>query len=1331
MTPHYIARRLIAEGGTTLSEHDCLAKAGTIVVLAEPGAGKTDLLDSFGRALGVARERAGIFRHKPEVASGHALIIDALDEVARQDLSALDGVIVKALELKANTTVLASRASEWSKERNRFIQDCTGRVPTIVHLQPFDEDEQRQLFESHFPSENFEAFRIQANRFGLAPILGNPMFLRLIVEGYIQAGRQIQSKRQLFKDAVDRLASDDGKSTGIPPRPPNDVVVSSASAILAKLLLSGAGGVASVERPGDHQFPYVASLAEDASLVWPSVLNSRLFKPGLDADIHEPVHRIVAEYCGASYLAHRIADPADTLSLKRCLAVIAPNRVPRDDLRGLLGWLAALGNQTIQYAIIDLDPYAVVANGDPAQLTSPSKKRLLTKLRSLSRTDPYFRRADAWRRFNAAGFLTRDLVDDLRPILTEPDDGSHLLDLVLELLTGAPAAAALVPELRVLMLDRDADLTTRILARRCLTPDLTYDLAKEDLATLVAEARSDGLQIAAEFITDEKASPVSSKLLLALFRGLAQPVAKSDLEVKRHANLATARRVAKCLELPTVFALLDDLSSSIVCICAAKHRFDCQCRSEISKVVGILLDRIFEIGPPNLSPERLWSWVRNLNFEDQSSGRDSISVKALSQDAALRQGVQRIAFEGMTDPGQISQMRWSLHDGHIHQGLGMSVEDTVALIDHTFANDNVPLWIAFARSHNPYEKNKHSDILRQKMRRQALDKPAFMREFAKHERGCREQTQHYRDWSRRLKRRRTRDAAIQNVNRTNLAANRSLIEQGRHWGWISGFAADHLRFPDKLKEFDDGVAIAENALDNCFQFLAPHVPSLAERAQGRGLAVAEVLHAACRIRFRRAGSLAGIDLDALRAAKTALCKTSTYAEGEFERLEAAIDARIFPTSADAEHFAREYIQPTLTAATGMPTNLWWLTGQKALEPLKAKLSAEWLESYPDAPLEAIRSLFDIAAATADRAWLGALIERRCDDCLAIPTASETGDQTARREFWFLCHFFFADADRAGIWAAVLSQRDSIFKLKEHSGWWPRDRSSAWPSLNAGKIHRVLDAHVGLWPKVHLPRSWGTGSPPGETAYRFLTQLIWAIEQDQNIERALSVIDVLLLDRRFKDFANNLRSMKASRLRKRALAGLVLPTPHAISQLLRAASVATIEDMRALIIEELELMQLWLRGTETDFLEVFWPGGVRVDENTARNRIVERLQPRLQALDASVIIEHHMAQGNRCDFTAAKVLDGRRRLLVCEVKGQWHPKLYSAAREQLDTRYAIHPDAARQGIYLALWFGSDDKVAGRKKHRIVSAQELKAAIIAKMPMELHGFIDVFVLDLSKL
>ena len=81
-------------------------------------------------------------------------------------------------------------------------------------------------------------------------------------------------------------------------------------------------------------------------------------------------------------------------------------------------------------------------------------------------------------------------------------------------------------------------------------------------------------------------------------------------------------------------------------------------------------------------------------------------------------------------------------------------------------------------------------------------------------------------------------------------------------------------------------------------------------------------------------------------------------------------------------------------------------------------------------------------------------------------------------------------------------------------------------------------------------------------------------------------------------------------------------------------------------------------------------------------------------------------------------------------GQWHGKLYTAASTQLHERYSIHPDAEQQGIFLVIWFGKDEKVAGHKGHSIGSAQELKNSIEASLPQELTGLIDVFVLDVSK-
>ena len=112
------------------------------------------------------------------------------------------------------------------------------------------------------------------------------------------------------------------------------------------------------------------------------------------------------------------------------------------------------------------------------------------------------------------------------------------------------------------------------------------------------------------------------------------------------------------------------------------------------------------------------------------------------------------------------------------------------------------------------------------------------------------------------------------------------------------------------------------------------------------------------------------------------------------------------------------------------------------------------------------------------------------------------------------------------------------------------------------------------------------------------------------------------------------------------------------------------------------------------------------------------------------LEHQLKDENRSDFTATKIIGGKRRLLVTEVKGQWHRELYTAAAAQLHERYSIHPDAERQGIFLAIWFGSSEMVNGRKQHGIANSQELKISIEECLPPALRGLVDVFVLDVSK-
>lgn len=68
--------------------------------------------------------------------------------------------------------------------------------------------------------------------------------------------------------------------------------------------------------------------------------------------------------------------------------------------------------------------------------------------------------------------------------------------------------------------------------------------------------------------------------------------------------------------------------------------------------------------------------------------------------------------------------------------------------------------------------------------------------------------------------------------------------------------------------------------------------------------------------------------------------------------------------------------------------------------------------------------------------------------------------------------------------------------------------------------------------------------------------------------------------------------------------------------------------------------------------------------------------------------------------------------------------------QLADRYAVHPTAEEQGVYLVLWFGADEKIAGLKNHENLQAIDLKKKLEAGLPVELVGKIDIVVLDLAR-
>ncbi|MGC5428534.1 hypothetical protein L7P61_20235 [Aeromonas veronii bv. sobria] len=1336
MTSTFYLPRKLSSDSQIYTEAELLAASKFVVVLAEPGGGKTELMESLARQLGTKAVTATRFRHMGAEVENSPQVIDAFDELAKIDQSGIHLVLANACKAKATRVIISSRSSEWSNADTQSFGEFFGVQPLVVRLYEFDESDQQAIFLHHYPEEDFIAFRSEVIRFELEPLLPNPLFLQLFAGAYIESDRHFIDKRSIFSTAVERLAKEaNSRVKSAAHSLTSQQKIELAAEVFAKLLLSGAEGVSTQDATADRIYPTLTSLLHQIASR-NDILATQLFKPGERVDQHRPVHKIVAEYCAAHYLTQRIADPAKPLMLANCFAVIAPNNTVRDELRGLLGWMAALGNRAIQEEAIRIDPYAVLANGDPSQLLPSSKRMLLEQLRKFAAQDPYFRRGDYWRRFSIAGFFTQDVADELKPLLATGDEG-HLRDLILELLAGSSAIDSLQDELHQLTLASQESAHTRILATRCLLKITGRD-HYADLAGLIAEASEVSLENAAEIIITRGYQTFERQYLSGFLRVCATLYPGHDVRERTIGARYFIKKFIAKINLVATEWLLDDLTRDLVCHCG-KECYECDCRNGISKIVGLFLDHYFDMVQAPFDPVKVWRWTQGLNFHGSKRADESSSVRILSTNHLLRQGIIAKAFSNLTDANDIHHTQLYNFSWHSHSGLNLQSMDYKFIVDLAFEIENITLWAYFIERHQYYRKSEERgpNPLRRHMREQALLKPKFMQVWAKSNKVTKEQFQReHHEWHRRRARiighRDNKQMALRATNIKYLQENRELVESGRHWGWLVHFSELLLMAPERIELECGDKNIIHNALINCLDFIAPNIPTLNKLAElqcaSQYLKVEVILYAACIEIMRVNGNLEVVESRLLSALRTNInMGYSAISNEERDQLKAEVDRLIFSNQTKAESFIRQYLEPQLVNKVCHNTELWLLKRDDNFSHLRTSLSIEWLQNYPELNLSTLGELFDIAAQYGERTALNEVIASRCSELMsAWPSLTDNNEIEQKRTFWLLRSFYFIEDTPEQYWDWLKRDKDTVLLFYRFSSSINRSENPSWPALSADKAYKILDGFIERWPKVELPSGWGSDSPQDEKAYRLLKELLWSFNTDDGA----SYIRLLLSDLRFSDFHMDLQSINASLIRKRALRDFTPPLPQEIIKLLDGNEVVTVEGLRKLVLYELHRYQQDIYGGEFNSAERFYEKGERLDEVRSTEIIAERIKLRLEPQNITVTPEHQLKDRNRSDFTFTKIIAGQRRLLVTEVKGQWHRELYKAASAQLYERYSIHPDAEQQGIFLVIWFGANEEVAGRKKHGIESAEMLKIDIEEKLPAELLGLIDVFVLDVSR-
>lgn len=910
----YISRTLRRENDH-LTEEELLLKSPIIIVLAEPGAGKSQLLRSLSYRLGVRPTSAKIFKSSPLPYSEDYLILDGLDEVASIHSSGLDDLIVKASCSGAKQIIMASRSSEWEEARTHFVAECFHRNPYLVSLVPLTGEEQKQLFDYRHSASDFVAFQQQVENFNLDALLGNPLFLELFSDAFVEGDGSLVSKKAVFENALKQLAHEANTSRTHKGTLSWRDRIKLSDEVFAVLLLSGAEGVTTADTLSEQYFPRLSDLIPGKTGIY-SILDTRLFSPTNDQNNHVPVHRVIAEYSAAVHLAERIDDASNPLTLRQCIAIIAPNGVVREELRGLLSWLATVGSAEIQRTAIELDPYAILANGDPSQLFQRSKMLLLQKLRELSTEDPYFRGGDVWQSLNAAGVLTEDMVDQISAILRDREVGWQMKGLVLTLLERSSVGRSLIEDLLSLMLCSDQKTGLRHLAADCILAINPRD-HRSDITHLLSDGDPGSLEICAKYFQVLGVSTLNREYLKELLLQCAElyPRSDEDMEDRMIGSRIFIKRLIWTINTPDVVWLLDELTEDLRCSCGVKDRWQCHCRDGISKIVGSLLDHYINHFEGPYDASQFYGWIKNLNFHVGVREGRSPAVKLLQTEHSLRVDLLKVFCDDRAN-AKVKEplLNPFLFTPHMHQGLTLQWKDRLPLVQHAFATGNVRLWESMHHIGVSPDTNLFASIskLRWLMRSQAKLSSKLMRVWARAEL----QTKRWQ-FGQQLRilaerRRNKREEKRYATARKLVSQDRTAIEQGKNLHFLERIVLHFLHSPDQLEKVYSDLSLFRLSFRNCLPHLNPHLPSLEEAARLHGrhnIARSErVLVASCIEIFRHYGNLDTVSQNALEILMINIdAHVDGVGEEELPQFSNEVHRRLFQSDAEKIHFLRRYL----------------------------------------------------------------------------------------------------------------------------------------------------------------------------------------------------------------------------------------------------------------------------------------------------------------------------------------------------------------------------------------------------------------------------------------
>jgi len=336
-----------------------------------------------------------------------------------------------------------------------------------------------------------------------------------------------------------------------------------------------------------------------------------------------------------------------------------------------------------------------------------------------------------------------------------------------------------------------------------------------------------------------------------------------------------------------------------------------------------------------------------------------------------------------------------------------------------------------------------------------------------------------------------------------------------------------------------------------------------------------------------------------------------------------------------------------------------------------ELAIQWIMKYEQLSVNILHELLTATIQSGPRNELITLIRKRI--------GNDKWNNEEQRHTWFGAAFLLDFKHHIDVLSQYVDEgKESLWALQSMvtSG---RNENKHWPKINEFQNYFLISKFGPLWPPVDHPSSSSGNKNPWDASdiiFRRISDLAANLS-----DQAESLLKSLKNTSGLEGYQNHIKHLFAQQTRNRAEENKELLPIAGVRKILLCQEPTNIDDLQALIIDELSSLQDRIRNSPTNEIDPFWNNNKPHDENYCRDRITTALTPYMERYNVRMHTEGTMPNNKRCDLlNTHKMID-----LPIEIKGQWHSEIWTAASDQLQN-YTREYRAEGRGIYLVLWFG---------------------------------------------